>query len=532
MYRNKKSLVRGFLAGGLAFLALLTGCRNTTSGSLSDLNVTGTRSWIGVKWTGNEGKYEVYWSEKNERPCQPGTVVDNGENRFYIQGVKEDTKYYVWVMPESQPEKMWADSVITVRDWQLEKKAEEPLYPASSVAVPEGMELYWQDEFNEGLLNRNKWSTNYYSNWDFMDRTNWEDFRSDNLPQPAMVFTDTTIRLITNDSLPERNYWASGRKISSIQTFDWNTCENHLDNSRGGYFEARVRRHAKDAEMVNTAFWFDSPGPDLKYYLEAGDQQFGVTGIRPHGQVFEIDVFEYLNAEIVLHGNVAPTGEFRGNIGHFIVKDERFQNEWVTHGMLWTPSGLHFYVNGKLKAEWTDPRNIKSPDHFMNVFLGAYGKGGEVEMEVDYIRYYQWPLAAGNELPNADFEYSKRLMPWEGKGTIVNEPVYAGKQALLLSPGDTLSQYVYVRHGKSYELSFWEKGEGKLYVEVRNLKPVTSQLINNVNKVCEGKADYGQNQVAFTTPEGREDHMQTIQIVFVNQSGQPVVLDDMRLEQK
>lgn len=530
MYINRKMLNFALFLVGTAYFLLTGSCRQGRD-SFGKLEVMGTRSWIRVNWEGDTvAPYHIYWAEKNERPQQPNTQLKG--NRFYIQNVKENTCYYVWVMPEGRPESILTDSVITVKDWRLEKESREALYPASSAAVPEGMELYWHDEFNDALLNRNKWSTNYYSNWDFMDRTNWEEFRRNDLPQPALFFTDTTLRLVTNDRYPERTYWkSSGRKISSIQTFDWYSGENYLDNSRGGYFEVRVRRQARDAEMVNTAFWFDSPGPDLKYYLEAGDKQFEVTGIRPHGQVFEIDVFEYLNAEIVLHGNVSPKGEFQGNIGHFIIKDERFENEWVTHGMLWMPSGLYFYVNGKLKASWTDPRNIKSPDHFMNVFLGAYGKGGEVEMETDYIRYYQWPVVEGNELPNAGFEYGERIFPWEGQGKITDEDVRSGKRALLLNAGDTLLQYVYACPGKKYDLSFWYKGNTELRAEIARLKPVTGEVLDKSLKDATASAAYRQEQLQIVSPEGRKGHMNTLKLTFINKGRQAVVLDDVELRQ-
>ena len=67
----------------------------------------------------------------------------------------------------------------------------------------------------------------------------------------------------------------------------------------------KVRRNSSgNPEGTNTAFWFDSPGPDLRYYLEQGTNLNGTEGIRPKGQLFEIDVFEYLNAQFVLHGHV------------------------------------------------------------------------------------------------------------------------------------------------------------------------------------------------------------------------------------
>lgn len=125
-----------------------------------------------------------------------------------------------------------------------------------------------------------------------------------------------------------------------------------MDNALGGFFEARIRRDAdKDAKKVNVAFWFDSPGPDLKYYLEKGRHAFGMNGIRPRGQLFEIDMYEYLSAEIVLHGNVAPDGKFERNIGYYIHSGD-FKGKWVTHSLLWTPAGLKFYIDGVLVKEW------------------------------------------------------------------------------------------------------------------------------------------------------------------------------------
>ncbi len=522
--------VKLFCCVVLVFL-FVAGCKKDGD-TLTDLRLLGTRSWIRVMWQGGAPDYRIYWSDRAERPEKYQQLVKSPAHRFYIRDVEEMKKYYVWVEAGNQPGVFLEDSVVTVRHWELDAQEAATLYPASSAAVPQGMELYWHDEFNDSLLNRNKWTTNYYSNWDFIDRTNWDDFQNNTLPQPFMVFTDTTIRLITNEQMPERDYWKSGRKISSIQTFDWKTQENYLDNSVGGYFEVKVRRHAKEAEMVNTAFWFDSPGPDLKYYLEAGNKQFGVEGIRPRGQVFEIDVFEYLNAEVVLHGNVSPEGEFQGNIGHYIVKDEQFENKWVTHGMLWTPSALYFYVNGKLKTAWADPWNIKSPDHIMNVFLGTYGKGGEVEMEVDYIRYYRWALEEGNELPNAGFEYGDSVFPWEGNGKLEKENVRSGLQAVLLNAGDSITQYVYADYGKTYNLSCWARGEGKLLLSVERLTPVEAKVTESFVKECKLQPDYRQTVLTFVNPAGREGHKQTLKITVSNIGNSSAIIDDMQLKQQ
>ena len=59
----------------------------------------------------------------------------------------------------------------------------------------------------------------------------------------------------------------------------------------------------------------------------------------------------------------------------------------------------------------------------MNVFLGSYGSKGNVNMDIDYIRAYNWPLEKGNELPNPGFEDSGSLLPWEGNATLAPQKV-------------------------------------------------------------------------------------------------------------
>ncbi|WP_206197668.1 family 16 glycosylhydrolase [Terrimonas sp.] len=86
--------------------------------------------------------------------------------------------------------------------------------------------------------------------------------------------------------------------------------------------------------------------------------------------------------------------------------------------MLWTPTSIKHYINGTLIKAYTDKHQVYSPNHCMNVLLGSYGGGGTVNMEVDYIRYYQWPLKNGNELPNPGFEDGGTVSPWEGDGML------------------------------------------------------------------------------------------------------------------
>src|SRR5690625_7385414 len=107
-----------------------------------------------------------------------------------------------------------------------------------------------------------------------------------------------------------------------------------------------------------------------------------------------------MTTEVVLHGNVSPEGRFERNIGHYIHKGD-FLNKWVIHSMLWTPAGLKFFIYGIEVREWWDPHDIKSPNHMMSIFLGAYVIDGDVSLEFYYIHFYQCVTVAHIAMPNA-----------------------------------------------------------------------------------------------------------------------------------
>lgn len=411
----------------------------------------------------------------------------------------------------------------------MSSTAQVQVDPPTSKALPTGMRLVWHDEFNGQELNDTKWFTQYYSQLDYVNKTNWEDFQAGTMPEPAMFFTDSSIVLFTNDSLPERTFWKNGRKISSIQTYDWRSDKTTFDNRLGGYMEARIRRSATpEAKQVNGAFWIDAPGPDSRYFVEKGNTALGVEGIRPRGQVFEIDLCEYITTEIVLHGNVSPEGRFQRNIGHHIVQGE-FNDKWVVHSMLWTPAGLKFYIDGELIYERWDPNDIKSPNHLMSIFLGAYGNGGEVQLECDYVRFYQWELEENSELPNAGFEYDGTLFPWEGKGNINSAEKYTGKQSVELMPGDTLYQYVYLDHSKSYTLDFYGKGKGNIAVQVENITQVSGESENVFAKELKLSGKFKKGSVQFTTNTEFGDHSRTVKVSLINKGKSSTFIDDLKV---
>lgn len=501
-----------------------------------DLKTLGTRSWIRLEWNNSakgEKGYNIYWSTKNKRPDTPQAVVGANTTRYYIQHLQPEQEYFIWLESRKAKGKnnYVHEKVTTTTRWILDPAEATHLNIPSSAAVPQGMKLFWHDEFNDELLNRNKWSTNYYSNIDYLYKVNFNRMLADSLPQPAYILNGKTINLYTSDSLPVEIYdIKNNKKISSIQTYDWGKNENLLDNSRGGYFEVRVKRTTTGKPRgLNTAFWFDSPGPDLKYYLQEGTVLDGVHGIRPKGQVFEIDIFEYVNAQFVLHGHVDTTGAFQHNLATHIAEGYTHLDNWVVHGMLWTPTSLKHYINGNLIKEYSDKNQIYAPNHFMNVFLGSYGGGGTVNMEVDYIRGYQWPLEGNNELPNGGAEYNENILPWEGTATVDPVAKRSGKNGFLLEPGQTLSQYLYLNHSKNYRLTYWTKGEGTLEVQTDNITAVSGVAEDHHKQSIPVVSSFKQNTLDFATTKEHENNMKTIRLSFTNRGKANIFLDDIEV---
>ncbi|NLR79859.1 fibronectin type III domain-containing protein [Chitinophaga eiseniae] len=501
------------------------------------LQLLGTRSWVRVNWNSDPQakEYRLYWSADGKKPATPNAIMPATTTQYYLQQVQPTTRYQVWleaVKKAGQGE--WAQGVATTqKEWAQDAiEMKELTTNPSSAAVPKGMMLYWQDEFNDSLLNLNKWSTNYFSSLNYGNEDSRKEMLAGQLPQPAYRLNGKTIDLFVNDSLPVRLFTKGGnQKVSSIQTYDWQSNEMLLDNSRGGYFEVKVKRDSiGKPKGFNTAFWFDAPGPDIRYYLQEGGEVNGIKGIRPKGQVFEIDMFEYFNAQFVLHGHVDKNGKFQHNLATHIAEGYDHVGKWVTHGILWTPTSIKHYINGNLVKEYTDKHQVFSPNHFMNVFLGAYGSGGTVSMEVDYIRYYQWPLQEGNELPNPGFEDSGSLAPWEGNGSLVAGRGRNGSNGITLNPGQKIEQYVYVDNNTSYRLEYWLQGEGTIKAGVDNVAMVTGELSPIATAAASAKKNFTRQAIDFKSGLEYGHNKKTIRVVLENTGNTPAILDDITIK--
>ncbi len=233
----------------------------------------------------------------------------------------------------------------------------------------------------------------------------------------------------------------------------------------------------------------------------------------------------------MIHGHVDSKGVFQRNLATHIAEGYEHVGQWVTHGVLWTPTSIKHYINGDLIKEYTNKHQIYAPNHFLNVFLGAYGSEGGVNMEVDYIRAYNWPLKDGNELPNPDFEGTAGLAPWEGEATVDAGSGEKGSQAVVLEPGQKIEQYVYLDPQQDFKLMYWGKGD-QVRADVDDVTAVTGELSNLKTLVTDQTKKGGKHELNFLTDREIHPNKKIVRIAFTNIGKEKAFLDNITLKKK
>lgn len=121
----------------------------------------------------------------------------------------------------------------------------------TSDALPKGMKMVWNDEFNGTELDTSKWWDRYFSSLDWFNKDALEAFENGQLPPADYEFTGNSIILRATDNY----YPGANRQISSIQTYNWENNTNMMDNAIGGFFETRIRRDiGENGDRVNPCF--------------------------------------------------------------------------------------------------------------------------------------------------------------------------------------------------------------------------------------------------------------------------------------
>ncbi|HTT26679.1 MAG TPA: glycoside hydrolase family 16 protein [Thermoplasmata archaeon] len=237
---------------------------------------------------------------------------------------------------------------------------------------PPGYKLVWRDEFDGGTLDASRWSAS-------------SGARRDALNTPDAV-------AVANGSLVITTYIQGGVPLTGFLS-----TEGKFDVTYG-YVEARIRLH--EAAGTWCAFWINSPtnGTPLNDPGTAGT---------------EIDVLEHRYVD--QYGNdVSDVDAINVNWNGYgadhtfeqrtVTGSPSLQDNWHNYGVLWTPTGYTFYIDGA--PVWTPGADVPVSHRSENLYLtcevqnnswagsvppGGYGSRDTSanRMEVDWVRVWQ-----------------------------------------------------------------------------------------------------------------------------------------------
>ncbi len=307
-------------------------------------------------------------------------------NNCKISWVSTDGKYFEYADIPVQ-----ADNIIGLKVVVEEANLTWSHYVISEMEIlsleceKEGYKLVFSDEFNEADVDSDKWLTQYFPH-------------ATEKPegcQTTYKMKDEGLCLYIDEETPNYGYHTT-MKTSSIQTFEKKLLHPGAGETNRaevepyeaftcqyGYFEMR-------AKLPNCG-----GGGHVAWWLigTQDDAQEDGTGSTQTG---EIDILE---TTLLRTNTFSPKVHAWGdeNLSEYVnevtLKGD-YANEYHIYAMDWTPSGLTFYIDGKVIGTTSN-----SPQYRMAMFLGIYtdvgGWSGDAnsvypkEFSVDYVRVYQ-----------------------------------------------------------------------------------------------------------------------------------------------
>ncbi|MDQ0973591.1 hypothetical protein QFZ31_003469 [Neobacillus niacini] len=258
-----------------------------------------------------------------------------------------------------------------------------------------GWKLYFNDDFDSGILNRSVWVNQYLRNWsdDVQSKTNY-------------IFEDSVI-IIRADT--DSKQWSpfDRNENSSITSFEKTYLHRFGENknefsriipeydglaTKYGYFEIRAKL-PDTGDGSHVAWWMIGVQDDQNINPQIDDPT--VTDVRSSNETGEVDIIEIGLNDLtswrpVIHANGSTCLEYL----HVPETKLKFDpgNEFHIYGYEWDENGTKFYVDNQLVKATN-----RTFDYRMMTFLGLYPQGGmgkankifPKEFTIDYFRIYK-----------------------------------------------------------------------------------------------------------------------------------------------
>ena len=130
----------------------------------------------------------------------------------------------------------------------------------------------------------------------------------------------------------------------------------------------------------------DAAAPGLTVNIVAGEAGYPGLGLMPQGAAWDLSRFGHVEARITDLGEKALSVNMRVDNA----------DGFITSGLLWTPGSAVYYCNGKVVAQWENPRvsNVQSYPILYTVTGGWDNNALDddqlpADFVIDYIRIWQ-----------------------------------------------------------------------------------------------------------------------------------------------
>lgn len=278
------------------------------------------------------------------------------------------------------------NAYLGLRLWWLKSFVPGRFYHNTNPIVKEGWTLTFHDEFDEGEVDRDKWTTQAYYGRRYHTGQITEHGRApkEYLADDAFEFTDTTMKQLCKD------------EPITVHHVDWDGKDwgewtiNHqigqIDSSpsfeqKYGYFE--IRSKVTDQPGSWPAFWLASRHlwpPEIDVYETYTGRRSGFSS-NVHWRTVPGSRDNELNRDKAVRHRVPDVSD-------------RFH----TYAVEWDETGFKFYYDNLLIRVFSDPEAIRYFEHPMHIIInngvdhpenGADDAEYPTVHEVDYVRAYK-----------------------------------------------------------------------------------------------------------------------------------------------